>query len=58
MPQPIAFTRPDQRVMQYQPWTDDDLHSMSQVSEQDIADATLYWTKALPARFKRLLDAL
>ena len=57
MPRPIAFTRPDQRQDEYVPWSDDDLHTMSEVTEQDIEKARQYWQRALPARWRDLMEA-
>ena len=55
---PIHFTRPDQREVQLQPWSDHDLDQMSQITEDDISKAKRYWSRHLPARFKDLLNAV
>lgn len=58
MPQPIAFTRPDQRQVELLPWTDRDLDDMAMVTDEDRSRAASYWRMHLPRRYRALLDAI
>jgi len=57
MTRPIAFQRPDQRVVELLPWSEDDLAIMAQVTEADIQHARLVWRDMLPRRWRLLLEA-
>lgn len=56
--QPIQFTRPDQRVIEMQPWSDHDLGVMATVTEDDQRRAAAYWRRFLPRAMRGLLDAV
>jgi len=58
MPQPIAFTRPDQRQVELMPWSDRDLDDMAIVTEDDQQRARSYWQRFLPRRYRAILDAI
>lgn len=55
---PIRFTRPDQREVELQPWSDHELDAMSQVTDDEKRLAKRYWERHLPLMFKSLLNAV
>lgn len=58
MPQPIAFTRPDQRQDELLSWSDREIDDMAIVTDEDRQRARSYWRRLLPRRFRDVLDAI